>query len=97
LGLAAGEKIVDAESLHPHWQAPSYSIMVVLTQGFGCCAAFTLGWAALRFQRLIDVPALRGRNFDSRFRLHSTTSSSASLYVLSWHNQLIGFNEDNSQ
>jgi hypothetical protein len=44
--------------------------MVVLTQGFGCGAAFTLGWAAPRFQRLIDAHALLGRNFDSDFRLH---------------------------
>jgi hypothetical protein len=44
--------------------------MPVLTQGFGCGAAFTLGCAAPRFQRWIDAHALRGRNFDSHFRLH---------------------------
>jgi len=31
--------------------------MVVLTQGFGCGAAFTLGFAAPRFQRWIDAHA----------------------------------------
>ena len=44
--------------------------MVVLTQGFGCGAAFTLGCAAPRFQRWIDAHALGGRIFDSHFRLH---------------------------
>jgi hypothetical protein len=44
--------------------------MDMLTQGCGCGAAFTLGFAAPRFQRWIDAHALRGRNFDSHFRLH---------------------------
>jgi hypothetical protein len=44
--------------------------MPVLTQGFGCGAAFTLGCAAPRFQRLIDAHVLRDRNLDSHFRLN---------------------------
>jgi hypothetical protein len=44
--------------------------MVVLTQGCDCGAAFTLGFAAPRFQRWIDAHALRSRNFESHFRLY---------------------------
>ena len=55
--------------------------MVVLTQGFGCGAAFTLGCAAPRFQRWIDANALRGRNFDSHFRLHPLKEESFMIEV----------------
>jgi hypothetical protein len=44
--------------------------MVVLTQGCGCGTAFTLGFAAPRFQRWIDSHAIQGRNFESYFHLH---------------------------
>jgi hypothetical protein len=44
--------------------------MVVLTQGCGCGAALTLGFAAPRFQRWIDSHAIQGRNFESHFQLH---------------------------
>jgi hypothetical protein len=55
--------------------------MVVLTQGCGCRAAFTLGFAAPRFQRWIDSLAIQGRNFESHFRLHPTRSAQALLPV----------------
>jgi hypothetical protein len=49
--------------------------MVVLTQGCGCGAAFTLGFAAPRFQRWIDSHAIQGRNFEFHFRLHLLITS----------------------
>jgi hypothetical protein len=55
--------------------------MVVLTQGFGCGAAFTLGFAASRFQRGIDSLAIQGRNFDSHFRLHPETGNDPSRHL----------------
>jgi hypothetical protein len=65
--------------------------MVVLTQGCGCGAAFTLGFAAPRFQRWIDSHAIQGRNFESHFRLHPGKAPFADFESFSVREQVLLF------